>query len=116
VTAAPIAQWSSRSPEPGARIKGAHTNSYAPRCILYAPVLAALLIRAHEERGRITGGSARAALTAAWIPCRERLITPVSSCGTDSRGGADDRSGQHSPVEQGAPPSWLTHTPTSDIA
>jgi len=41
-------------------------------------VLAALLIRALEERGRIAGGSARAALTAAWIPCPERLITPVS--------------------------------------
>jgi len=60
-----------------------------------ALVLAALLIRALEERGRIAGGSVLAALTAAWIPCPERLITPVPWCGTDSRGGADDRSGQH---------------------
>ena len=64
-------------------------------CRQYTPVLAALLIRALEERGRIAGGSARAALTAAWNPCRERLLPTVSSCGTDSRGGADDRSGQH---------------------
>ena len=59
-------------------------------------VLAVWLIRAFDERARIASASALAALTAAGNPCRERLITPVSSCGTDSRGGADDRSGQHS--------------------
>jgi len=59
------------------------------------PVLAVWLIRARDERARIASASARAALTAAGNPCRERLITPVPWCGTDSRGGADDRSGQH---------------------
>ncbi len=61
-----------------------------------APVLAIWLIRARDERARIASASALAALTAAGNPGRERLITPVSWCGTDSRGGADDRSGQHS--------------------
>jgi len=61
------------------------------------PVLAVWLIRALDERARSASASALAALTAAGNPCRERLITPVPWCGTDSRGGADDRSGQHSP-------------------
>jgi len=62
-----------------------------------APVLAIWLIRARDERARIASASALAALTAAGNPGRERLITPVSWCGTDSRRGADDRGGQHRP-------------------
>ena len=72
-------------------------------------MLAALLIRALEERGRIAGGSTLAALTTAWILCRERLITPVSSCGMDSRGGADDRRDQHRFVVGQGRPSAAPH-------
>ncbi len=69
-------------------------------------MLAALLIRALEERGRIAGGSTLAALTTAWILCRERLITPVSSCGMDR---ADDRRDQHRFVVGQRRPSAAPH-------
>ncbi len=68
---------------------------HSSRGVTPSAVLAVWLIRAPDERARIASASALAALIAAGNPCRERLITPVPWCGTDSRGGADDRSGQH---------------------